>query len=275
MNIQYLGTAAAEAWPGIFCTCPVCREAMRRGGKNLRTRSQALIDGQLLVDFPPDSYLHMLVHGLPLPDITDVLLTHAHQDHFYPQELIMRGHGFSEDVKGVLTLYGDETGERLFRETLERQPERRALDTVLAYRVVKEFVPFPFAGYTVTPLLANHDKRERCLIYSIEREGKRLLYANDTGIFPEATFSYLKGQRFDLISMDCTTGQHGEGTNHMGLPDNIALQRRLYDMGCAGENTQWVITHFSHHGGLLHEQLEEAGRPYGFIPAYDGMTVSF
>lgn len=48
MKIQYLGTAAAEGWPGIFCNCPVCREAVRRGGKNIRSRSQALVDDSLL-----------------------------------------------------------------------------------------------------------------------------------------------------------------------------------------------------------------------------------
>ena len=64
MKIQYLGTAAAEGWPALFCRCKACKEAARLGGKNLRTRSQAIIDDCLLVDFPPDTYLHMLRDGL-------------------------------------------------------------------------------------------------------------------------------------------------------------------------------------------------------------------
>ena len=86
MKIQYLGTAAAEGWPGLFCRCEVCRRAREAGGKNIRTRSQALIDDAILMDFPPDTYLHMLRDGLPLPEIRTLLLTHSHQDHWYPEE---------------------------------------------------------------------------------------------------------------------------------------------------------------------------------------------
>ena len=50
MKITYYGTAAGEAWPGVFCQCHVCQEARRLGGKNIRTRSQALIDGALLLE---------------------------------------------------------------------------------------------------------------------------------------------------------------------------------------------------------------------------------
>ena len=64
MKIQYLGTAAAEGWPGIFCNCEMCKEALRRKGKDIRTRSQAVIDDKILIDLPPDTYLHMLTYGL-------------------------------------------------------------------------------------------------------------------------------------------------------------------------------------------------------------------
>ena len=52
MKLTYLGTAAAEAVPAIFCNCEICKEARKLGGKNVRTRSQALINDDLLLDFP-------------------------------------------------------------------------------------------------------------------------------------------------------------------------------------------------------------------------------
>ena len=55
MKIRYLGTAAAEGWPALFCSCPICTHARTQGGKNLRTRTQAILDGELLIDFPPDT----------------------------------------------------------------------------------------------------------------------------------------------------------------------------------------------------------------------------
>ena len=47
MNLTYLGTAAAEGWPGIFCRCEFCERAKRLGGRDIRTRSQALLDDAL------------------------------------------------------------------------------------------------------------------------------------------------------------------------------------------------------------------------------------
>ena len=44
MEFTYLGTAAAEGWPAVFCRCKYCLEAQRLGGKNIRTRSQAIIN---------------------------------------------------------------------------------------------------------------------------------------------------------------------------------------------------------------------------------------
>ena len=48
MKLKYLGTAAAEGQPGIFCRCALCLEASRRGGKDIRTRSQALVVGDIV-----------------------------------------------------------------------------------------------------------------------------------------------------------------------------------------------------------------------------------
>ncbi len=64
MNIQFLGTAAAEGVPALFCDCETCRESRLRGGRNVRTRSQALVDGVLLIDMGPDTLLHEMKYGL-------------------------------------------------------------------------------------------------------------------------------------------------------------------------------------------------------------------
>lgn len=60
MKIQYLGTAAAEGIPAIFCECDTCKKARSLGGRNIRTRSQAIIDENVLIDFPADTYMHFL-----------------------------------------------------------------------------------------------------------------------------------------------------------------------------------------------------------------------
>lgn len=87
MKLTYLGTAAAEGWPAAFCNCDGCRAARRLGGRNIRTRSQALVDDALLLDFPCDAWLHALRQGLDFSAVRWLLVTHSHTDHFYPPSL--------------------------------------------------------------------------------------------------------------------------------------------------------------------------------------------
>ena len=99
MKIQFLGTAAAEGMPAVFCNCAVCQEARRLGGKNIRTRSQALIDDQLLIDLPADTYMHFLTNGIEGDRIGHLLITHSHEDHLYPDELEMRCSWYAHDLR--------------------------------------------------------------------------------------------------------------------------------------------------------------------------------
>lgn len=83
MEIQYLGTAAAEGLPALFCDCETCRKARVAGGKEVRTRTQAVVDRRVLIDFPPDTYAHALSYSLKLGQIQHLLITHSHMDHFF------------------------------------------------------------------------------------------------------------------------------------------------------------------------------------------------
>jgi phosphoribosyl 1,2-cyclic phosphate phosphodiesterase len=271
MKLHYLGTAAAEGIPGVFCACAACEEARKKRGKNLRTRSQALLDGKILLDFPPDSYIHSLSGALDLPAIRHLLITHSHMDHFFPEELQMRQPVFVASPPETLNIYGNRTVEAALEALRER--EHTAPSNTFTY--ARPFEPLNPAGYRVIPLPALHDRNEECLIYALEHRGKTLLYAHDTGIFPDSTWNYLAtaGLRFDLVSLDCTMMLGRDGTNHMGLPDNIEVRSRLFSLGAADTNTVFVINHFSHNGGLNHDDLSAAAAKEGFLTAYDGMEL--
>ena len=51
MRLFFLGTAAAEGYPAIFCQCANCHQARLLGGRNLRHRSALLVNDDLLIDF--------------------------------------------------------------------------------------------------------------------------------------------------------------------------------------------------------------------------------
>ncbi|MEG0753688.1 MAG: hypothetical protein RR461_07645, partial [Angelakisella sp.] len=112
-----------------------------------------------------------------------------------------------------------------------------------------------------------------CLLYEITslRDGKRILYANDTAMLPEADFDYLVGRRLDLVSLDCTMGGEASCSSHMSLADCVRVRERLLAQGSADENTIFVITHFSHNGKLLHDELCTAASAHGLLTAFDGL----
>ena len=76
MKLSFLGTAAAEGFPAIFCNCEYCKEARKLGGKNIRSRSQTLINDDLLIDLPADSYWHFINNGIEGDKIKYLLITH-------------------------------------------------------------------------------------------------------------------------------------------------------------------------------------------------------
>ena len=86
MKLQYLGTAAAEGIPSLFCRCDKCLKARERGGREIRTRSQAIVNDCLLIDFPSDTYSHCSEYGIDLSKVNNCLITHVHGDHTFPWE---------------------------------------------------------------------------------------------------------------------------------------------------------------------------------------------
>ena len=278
MRLQYLGTAAAEGWPAIFCNCKMCEEARRLGGKNIRTRQQAILNGDLLFDLCPDTYVHALQNNLDLSRVHTLLMTHSHSDHHNPFELGMRLDGFAHSqTEEKMCVYGNEIVISDIRQKLTCNYGDRILKRV-EYSYVPPFVPFSSGGYIITPLLADHmcsQPEEHCYLYIVEGEGRRMLYGNDTGLFPTETMDYIKGIPFDLVSLDCTMGMQDGERNHMGIQATLKQIGLMKKYDCAKADTIYILTHFSHNGGLLHEQLVERLAPHGVQIAYDGMVIDF
>ena len=281
MEIQYLGTAAAEGLPALFCDCEICRKARNTGGKEVRTRTQSIVDGKILIDFPPDTYTHALNYSLQLGKIQHLLVTHSHMDHFFPVELIHRHEHFGHKAKGMLYVYGNETVEKAFYDAVlidrfKVHPLDEAVKLSVKFVRLKPFADFTADGYHIIPVPADHDKRETCLIYIIEKDGKCLLYGHDTGMkLSDEAWDCIFSYKYDLISLDATMGKKQIDGYHMGLPDDIIFAEMLEERGCICKDTVKIINHFSHNGEMTHEQLEEFAKENGMIASYDGMKVLF
>lgn len=275
MEIQYLGTASAEGLPALFCSCEICKRAREAKGKELRTRTQALVDKKILIDLPPDTYMHSLKYSLELGQVRHLLITHSHMDHFFPVELIHRHEHFGHYAEGILQVYGNEAVEKAFYDAVLIDRFRvHPLDDAVRFVRIEPFADFMADGYHMIPIPADHDRRETCFIYVIEKDGKCLLYGHDTGMnLSQEAWDCIFGRTYDLISLDATMGKnHSEGY-HMGLPDALEVVRRLKEQGCIRPDTVKVINHFSHNGKMTHEELEIFAEEHGLTAAYDGMKV--
>ena len=278
MKLKYLGTAAAEAVPAPFCECEVCENARAKGGRNIRTRSQALVDDRILIDFCADTYLHTLRDNIKLCCIDACIITHNHSDHLYPNELFCREKCASHmKTEKRFEMYGAyDSAETVKRDYAgyDRLVERNQF----AFHTVKPFEPFLVGDYKITGLRADHGT-ECPLIYVIEKDGRAMLYAHDTGIFPEETWEYLasSGLCFDLVSYDCTNVLLYDFPNrgHMGLGGDAEVRERLQAMGLIHEKTVHVVNHFSHNGLAGYEELVPVAWEKGFLVSYDGMEVEF
>jgi phosphoribosyl 1,2-cyclic phosphate phosphodiesterase len=230
-----------------------------------------LIDGALLVDLSPDLLVNSLDGKVDLGGLQYLLITHIHAAHFYVSELknLRTPYALGADRERVGVFGGAAVRTRM--ELVLGAEEMERLAPFLYFEELKLFEPHPLGPYTVTPLQARHGKG--AFIYLIEKDGRALLYGNDTGFFPEETWDYLTGRHIDFVSMDCTNPIHSDTQNHMTLEDNITVKRRLFQQKSASAHTRYLATHFSHTSGLLHRPLEERLRLYGIGVAYDGLEV--
>ncbi len=92
MKVRYWGTAAAEGIPCAFCGCKVCAEARKKGGRYIRTRSQALVDDSLLIDFNADTYTHSLHYRFDLSKMQSVLDEFDELEIYFPKVEMFKKH---------------------------------------------------------------------------------------------------------------------------------------------------------------------------------------
>lgn len=280
MRIQFWGTAAAEGIPGVFCDCDACREARERKGRYIRTRSQLLINDDLLVDFGPDTYMHSLAYDFDMSTLGHVLITHDHSDHYYPDEVYSRIQPYAHGGKyETLTFHGSEDIVTTLTKKTE-QPKDFATQSRVMFDIMRPYETSSILTYEITPLPARHGTAHP-FVYLIREGDKSFLLLNDTGRLLPEVYDWLsrKGIHLDLISFDCTYGfantfeRYGI-INHMGLLDNVAVKEALSLGGSVDESTICIAHHFSHNAtDVGYDLMVDHAKNYGFLISYDGMTI--
>ncbi len=267
MTIRLLGTGAADGIPGFYGSDRVSQYARAHGGKNMRTRSAALVDGILKIDLPPDTLVQLHRNGLDARDWTALLFTHSHEDHFTVSEIQYALYPFTELEQLPFQIFGNATVAAIIAD---RYP-----DWPIDFQEFKAFRTRKHAGYLITPVPAHHQPNEACFNLLIEQD-RTLLYATDTGIWDEPTFEFLSEKRLDCLVIECTEGfRDSDYDGHLNLASLTQVLERLRTLGTVHQGTIVVTTHHAHTGKATHEELELALTPLGAQPGFDGMVVTF
>ena len=276
MKLTFLGTAAAEAIPALWCECAVCAKAKARGGREIRRRCSYLIDSDTMVDFGPDAFWQTTAFDIDLVNLKRIVFTHPHEDHLDPVELFWRlSPGFSVVTK-MLTIIGSRpVFDRILKQLGPNGDPKTFERFHIKPQVVSAGVPCSDDDLTLLPLAANHAPGLEPLVYVITRGGRSLLIANDTGWLPDASWKALEGVRLNAAVIESTCVLKGADCRdgHMGMNATVAFRDRLQEMGCLAPGAAVVTNHFSHNGGLNHAEMVEAYGRHGIAVAYDGMTL--
>lgn len=284
MRLTFLGTAASEGFPMPWCRCDNCTAARERGGRSHRLRSMALVNDDLLIDCGPDFVAAAVRHGLDFAAIRALLITHPHGDHLTPGNLFQRR--LSKTPLDTMDVYLSTAAANM---VLADGDDRRLEGRAVALHTVGPFQAWdagPGGRYRVWSFAASHGPPEmEAMLFAVQdrRAGGTLLYATDTGPFPDPTWAALERLkeapapdgplRFDAVVVDSSWGAGEPRGSHMNIEQAVAQIDGLDRKGLLRPGAARLGHHFWHQTTPPHEELAEILAGHGATPAYDGLVL--
>ncbi len=286
MELVFLGTGAAEGAPAAYCRCETCQGVRKRGGLELRTRSSLRVGLHHQIDVSPDHYRQTIAAGLDMYDVEHVLITHTHEDHFTLSALTDKQ--MSSETNGKpLSVYLSRPARTYVEGMIAGVPvsdkDRRWIDENIILVGLEYFHEYTIGGLSVQTLKGNHTARgvdELSINYLVGLpNGKRFLYACDTGYYQEETWAYLAGRRVDTLILECTfagrTDREELPDSHLDLASWLKTLERMSGIGFVDDRTAVYATHFNPHQGLSHFEIQDRLQrsAYRGTAAHDGLRV--
>lgn len=273
MEVLFLGTGASAGIPMPFSDDKVSEYARKKGGKENRLRTSALIDGVMMIDVSPDITSCAQKYDLRLNALKYLLITHSHSDHLNAEDLAARKtfknpNGEIETLKICAT----ETPTEIIKAKLK---EYNSAETC-TFCAPKNRETFAMNQYLVTPFSVEHMVSEDCYTYLIEKDGKTFFYCTDSGELLEDTFTYFKEtkKRIDVVVFDCTYAFLKENYGgHMNLTQVRKMKKRLEEIGALDKKSRVYVTHIAPSGQATHKALVKEAKKSKIKVTYDGLKI--
>jgi len=252
MEILFLGTSSGWPLPRLGCNCKICSS---NDPKDKRLRPSILVNGKVLIDAPCDIYHELIMHKIDPPCLSHILITHAHDDHFF-------------GLYDLSHIYGKNGRIKLFSSKGVLSEMRRKVGTSMLAFDIQEAKPvqnIPLGNDTVATFIPVEHSVET---YGVKiKAPKPALYAPEfRKILPSAR--KLLGD-LDLAIIDGSSKSPlGQARGHESIEEGIRLARDI-------RTKKILFTNIGHktdtHENLIEFVKQEGGSKFGI--AFDGLEI--
>lgn len=251
MKITFLGTGAADFSPLLKT------EYKNKLGKDQRRSSSILMDDQFLVDCGPHTAESFRIQGLDASKVTDLFLTHLHDDHY--------------DRSSIAEIAA-QTAEPL--RIWHRADANPAPMEHVVFCPVEPYKEFTTCGMKVKGLISNHTQYP--LHYDFELDGVKLFYGCDGAWFLAETFYSMAEREYDIMLLDGTVGDYvGDFrlAEHNSIPMIRMMRASFYTRNVIAPHGQIWLQHVAPTLHKPHDETEAFLKKEDLYIAYDGLTL--
>lgn len=254
-KFQFLGTCARDFSPRLQNECKDCFD------KDARRSSCAILDGHILIDCGMHAMDCLRIANIDLSSITDICVTHCHDDHF------------NIDHVKMIAAAKRELPLKLWISEEAVLPE---LENVTVVRMAKLHKNYMGYGIYITGLYANHDIDAFPQHILFEKDEKKILYATDGGWIDHRTYHALVQLKIDMIAIDATCGDYvGDMrlSDHNSIPMIRLMLPSFKTVGIMDDHTKMYMTHIAPSLHKSHEETVKIAEEMGIFVAYDGLCL--
>ncbi len=295
MNITFLGTGAAELNPDPFCHCDYCekvRKMISEGTYKPRKRASTLLGKNTLVDIGPDVMAASMEYSAPFTEVDNIFITHTHEDHFCFSNINVLSMTHSPIGKPV-SIYLSPEGFKWVNDMIDATSKlynpisgmtHLIEQGLISFKSITPYESHTIGGMEIFAVQSNHmsyGQDEYALNYRFTfKDGKKLLYVVDSGLYSEKNLKALAGSDCDCLIMEGTRGfmETPENYSHLNAENFCKNVCDFLEYGIIKKDAAVYATHIATSPDIFcrnndyQRYLDDncGGKP---VLAYDGLVA--